>query len=321
MSFFNLQNIQKRYKDQTPVLDDVTLSLGKGELLGLIGESGSGKSTLLRIAAGLETQDKGEVTLGSLTVLSPAQKLVAGYDQIQLVHQQFKLYPHSTVEENIRRPLLLYDRAYAAERANHLLALFGLAELKNRLPRELSGGQQQKVAIARALSLEPDVLLFDEPFSQLDPPQKRRLLEEIQEALRQLEVTGIWVTHDLSDALMLTSSLAVLHHGKIIQRGSAEELFHSPTNRHVAELFSSLNLLPDSPNRYVRPSSIQVLPTGGGLIGHVTQVRFLPEYNLLTVAINETAIVWQVMDPSRNFKADQAVTLKYDQSSVLRLPD
>lgn len=321
MSFFNLQNIRKCYKDGAPVLDDVTLGLSKGELLGLIGESGSGKSTLLRIAAGLETQDQGEVTLGSLKVLSPAQKLVAGYDQIQLVHQQFKLYPHSTVEENIKRPLLLYDRAYAAERANHLLALFGLAELKNRLPRELSGGQQQKVAIARALSLEPDVLLFDEPFSHLDPPQKRMLLEEIQEALRQLGVTGIWVTHDLSDALMLTSSLAVLHHGKIIQRGSAEELFHNPVNRQVAELFSSLNPLPDSPNRYVRPSSIQVLPTAGGIIGYVKQVRFLTEYNLLTVAIAGTDIVWSVPDTSRNIEAHRSVSLQFDQRAVLRLPD
>lgn len=300
-------------------LDGINLELAKGELLGLIGESGSGKSTLLRIAAGLEVQDEGEVSLGSLKILNPAQKLVAGYDQIQLVHQQFKLYPHSTVEENIKRPLLLYDRDFASQRTSHLLSLFGLTDLKNRLPRELSGGQQQKVAIARALSLEPEVLLFDEPFSHLDPLQKRRLLEEIQEALHLLDVTGIWVTHDLSDALMLTSSLAVLHKGKIIQQGEAEALFRRPVNIQVAELFSTLNPHPTEENGYLRPSAIRIAPTGDGLKGLVKQVRFLPEYNLLSVSVEGFGLTWNAMDTLRTYKANQQVCLQFDSCDVLKL--
>lgn len=321
MSFFRLTHISKRFDGDSLALDGVTLELAKGQVVGLIGESGSGKSTLLRIAAGLETQDQGEVFLGDMPILNPSQKLVPGYDQIQLVHQQFKLYPHSTVEENIRRPLLQYDKSYAQERTEHLLEAFNLGKMRRRLPRELSGGQQQKVAIAKALSLEPEVLLFDEPFSQLDPLQKRKLLDEIREVFEQLQVTGIWVTHDLNDALMLTSRVGVLYNGSLVQQGGAEELFNRPKNRYVAELFSPLNPLPGLQGRFLRPTAIVLSQTPGGIKGWVKSCRFLSYYNQLILILEDAGLEWLVFDDSRSFGEGDVVYLRFNAADIMSLPE
>jgi len=320
MSFLRLRNISKRFDGDTLALNGLTLELPKGQLLGLIGESGSGKSTLLRVAAGLETQDTGEVFLGDMAILNPSQKLVAGYDQIQLVHQQFNLYPHSTVEENIRRPLLLYDKSYAQDRTEYLLEAFSLGSMRKRLPRELSGGQQQKVAIAKALSLEPEVLLFDEPFSHLDPLQKRQLLEEVRDVLKELQVTGIWVTHDLNDALMLTSQVGVLHTGTLVQYGAAEELLKQPQSRYVAELFSPLNPLPGSQDLFLRPMAIHFSQASEGIKGRVKSCRFLPFFNQLTVSLEDVALDWTVFDNGRSFREGDQVYLKFSGEDVMSLP-
>ncbi|WP_209330668.1 ABC transporter ATP-binding protein [Lunatimonas salinarum] len=321
MSFFCLRGISKRFDKDTQALSGITLELAKGQLLGLIGESGSGKSTFLRIAAGLETQDRGEVLLDGEPILNPSQKLVAGYDQIQLVHQQFKLYPNSTVEENIRRPLLLYDKSYAQERTEYLLDAFNLESMRRRLPRELSGGQQQKVAIAKALSSEPEVLLFDEPFSHLDSLQKRQLLLEIQAVFRKLHVTGIWVTHDISDALMLTPYIAVLRKGTLIQQGNVEELFNHPKNRYVASLFTPINPLPEGRGRFLRPTAIRVSTDGEGLAGRITSCCFLPYHNQLTVCLTGTGLEWIILDERRIFRQGDLVSLVFPRGEIMTLSE
>ena len=320
MSFLRIQDLGKRYSEaEVFALDGFSLNLDKGQRLAIIGESGSGKSTLLRIIAGLEEQDNGTVTFNGELILNPTQKLVAGYDEIQLIHQQFKLHPFSTAEENIKRPLLLYDKSYAKERTSILLDLFRLTDKKDRLPRELSGGEQQKVAIARALSIEPELLLLDEPFSNLDIRQKRELLEELRDIFDGIDLTVIWVTHDLSDALAVADELCVMRSGKLVQQGSALELFRNPKNHYVASLFSRLNRIPEIEKGYVRPQDVRVDTRGKGIAGKIKTCQFRTLFNLLTVSLDGKNSDWHVLDSERKYKVGESVKLAYNKENVLKL--
>ena len=317
MSYFSLRHISKSYETQT-ALHDFSLDLEKGEMIAIVGESGSGKSTLLRIAAGLMTQSSGEVLLNGQKIENPAEKLVPGYDEIKLIHQDYQLFPNSTVEENILRPLLLFDPAYRKKQLDRLLRQLGLEAYRQRLPRQLSGGQQQKVAIAQALAVEPEVLLLDEPFSHLDAIQKRKLLQELKELLQEMGTTVIFVTHELDDALRLTDSVLILQKGKLVQRGNSQSLCEQPKTRYVARLFSSINSLPGEDHAYLRPADIK-LRTKGGLLGHVVDQRFLVHYNSLFVRLKDSGLLWEVDDPQRRFTAGDRVYLHWDEEKVLRL--
>ncbi|WP_158858436.1 ABC transporter ATP-binding protein [Lunatibacter salilacus] len=322
MTFLTIEGLHKRYQNAPgTALNDFSLSLIKGQRLAIIGESGSGKSTLLRIIAGLEVQDEGTVTLSGNPVLNPSQKLVAGYDDIQLIHQQFKLYPFSTAEENIKRPLIQYDKTYVKERTSFLLDLFGLTDKKDRLPKQLSGGEQQKVAIARALSIEPELLLLDEPFSNLDAIQKRVLLEELHDIFEEIDLTVIWVTHDLSDALAVADELCVMRGGKIVQRGKAAEIFSKPKNRYVASMFSRLNQLGQEKNKYIRPQHVLADTSGTGMVGVVKKCQFRLGYNHLTVLLEEENIYWRIQDSRRVFNLGDRLILTYNEKDVLVLEE
>jgi len=317
MTYYFLRNLTKSYEDHHAV-QDFSLDLGKGEFVAVIGESGSGKSTLLRMAAGLLAQTSGEVYLGDKKIESPEEKLVAGHDEIKLIHQDYQLFATISVEENISRPLLRYDAGYRNKRVNHLLDRLGLEAYRERLPRQLSGGQQQKVAIAQALAVEPEVLLLDEPFSHLDAIQKRKLIFELKDLLKEMGTTVIFVTHDLDDALWMTDSLVVLQKGKITQKGNSKALCEFPKSKYVARLFSSINLIPDLPGCYLRPADIR-LRSRGGLVGHVIDQRFLVHYNSLQVRLRESGQVWEVDDPARKHKLGDRVYLHYDEEKVLVL--
>ncbi|TDQ16652.1 iron(III) transport system ATP-binding protein [Algoriphagus boseongensis] len=317
MSYFSLRQITKTYDSQT-ALQEFTLELEKGEMIAIVGESGSGKSTLLRIAAGLTAQTSGEVWLGDQKILNPSQKLVPGYDEIKLIHQDYQLFPAVTVEENIARPLLQFDVNYREQRIQRLLDQLGLNAYKERLPRQLSGGQQQKVAIAQALAVEPEVLLLDEPFSHLDAIQKRKLILELKELLQEMGTTVIFVTHDLDDALRLTDSVVILQKGKVVQKGNSKDLCEHPKSRYVARLFSSINLIPDRFNSYIRPSDIR-LRTKGEILGHVIDSRFLVHYNSLLVRLKNGGEIWEVDDPVRKYKIGDRVYLHFDEEKVLVL--
>ena len=317
MSYFSLRHISKVYAFQTAI-QDFTLELELGEMVAIVGESGSGKSSLLRIAAGLLEQSSGEVWLKDTQILNPKQKLVAGYDEIKLIHQDYQLFPNISVEENISRPLLQYDPEYRKHRVERLLKQFGLETYKERLPRQLSGGQQQKVAIAQALAVEPEVLLLDEPFSHLDAIQKRKLILELKELLQEMGTTVIFVTHDLDDALRLTDSVVILQKGKIVQKGNSQALCEHPKSRYVARLFSSINLIPDRFNSYIRPSDVR-LRTKGGLLGHVVDSRFLVHYNTLLIRLKNGGEIWEVDDSVRKYQIGDRVHLHFDEEKVLVL--
>jgi len=319
MGFLSIEKLSKTYEGPTTALADFSLNIRQGERWAVVGASGSGKSTLLRLIAGLEAQDEGAVFLKGEKILHSGEKLVPGYDAIQLVKQDKGLYPHSTVGENISRPLLQYDKTYARERLAELLRLFGLEEKKDSLPRQLSGGQQQKVAIARAMSLEPEVLLMDEPFSSLDSHQKRDLLDELNLIFQDLGITLILVTHDIQEALLITDKLCVLAHGRLLRKGEIKDIHQDPGTSYVAEFFGPLNALPD--NRYLRPSQIQVTRGKGKAEGKVLLKRYFPEYDLLTISLPGQSNLWQVASPLRGLGKGDLVNLDWEENHVLRLAE
>lgn len=317
MSYFSVQGVSKFYGSRQ-ALAPISLDLAKGEFLSIVGESGSGKSTLLRIMAGLEVQDGGKVFLEEKEIQSPKHKVVAGYPEIKLIHQDFHLFPNSTVAENIARPLLQFDKAYALERVEILLNLLGLKELRERMPRELSGGQQQKVAIAKALSVEPEVLLLDEPFSSLDTIQKQRLIRELKSGFMGMGTTIIFVTHDLDDALRLTDNLMILQAGNVVQRGNSQVLCQQPQSKYVAQLFSPINQISNTAHTYIRPTDVK-LRSKGGLLAHVEESRFLVHFNSLQIRIKETGELWEVDDPQRKYQIGDRVYLTWDEGKVMVL--
>jgi len=317
MTFLSIRHLSKSY-DSHVALHDFSLELARGEFLSIVGESGSGKSTLLRLISGLMIQSGGEVRLEEKLIENPAQKLVPGYDEIKLIHQDYQLFPNSTVEENISRPLLQYDAKYRAQRVSRLMSQLGLENYKDRLPRQLSGGQQQKVAIAQALAVEPEVLLLDEPFSHLDAIQKRKLIFELKELLQEMGTTVIFVTHDLDDALRLTDSLLILQKGKVVQKGNSKDLCEHPKSRYVARLFSPINLIPDRFNSYIRPAYVR-LRTRGELLGYVVEQRYLVHYNSLLIRLREGGHIWEVDDPLRKYQVGDRVYLQFNEEKVLVL--
>ena len=317
MAHLSIRNISKSYGSSV-ALHPFSLEMERGSILAIVGESGSGKSTLLRIVAGLLDQSTGEVALGHLQILNPAKKLVAGYDEIKLIHQDYQLFPNSTVAENISRPLLNFEPDYRKQRVKKLLAQFGLESYSERFPRQLSGGQQQKVAIAQALAVEPEVLLLDEPFSHLDRIQKHKLIFELKELLHDTGTSVIFVTHELDDALRLTDSILILQKGKVVQKGNSRDLCELPKTRYVARLFSPINLIPDRIDSYVRPADVR-LRTKGEILGHVVDQRFLVHFNSLLVRLKNGGQVWEVDDPFRKYHVGDRVYLHFDEEKVLVL--
>ncbi|WP_057939234.1 ABC transporter ATP-binding protein [Algoriphagus resistens] len=315
MSYFSITNVSKSY-DEQPALYPFSLELEKGAFLAIVGESGSGKSTLLKIMAGLEAQDTGEVFLEGEPILNPNQKIVSGYDEIRLIHQNFHLYPNSNVEENISRQLLHYEKTYSKNRVEYLLQLLGLSAFRERYPRQLSGGQKQKVAIGKAMAVEPDILLLDEPFSSLDTIQTHHLISELKETFRATGTTVVFVTHDLDDALRLTDNLIILQKGRVVQKGSSRQLCEKPKTKYVARLFSPINKLPNARNGYIRPADVK-LRTKGGLLAHVTDSRFLVHFNSLQVQLKESGIIWEIDDPQRKYDVGDRVYVSWDDSKVM----
>jgi ABC-type Fe3+/spermidine/putrescine transport system ATPase subunit len=319
MTFLSIQHISKQYDQDNHALIDFSLQVKKGEVWSIVGESGSGKSTLLRIVAGLESQDRGEVYVNGDKILNPTQKLVPGYEEIQLIHQQHNLYPNSTVAENIARPLLLFDKKYKEERVDLLLDLLNLKPHRNKLPKELSGGQQQKVAIGRALSIEPEILLLDEPFSSLDNIQKSALISELKLTFKELKVTVLLVTHDIDDAMTMTDKLCIIKNGEIAQKGKARQIHEKPKSYYVAKLFTELNPIPGQEGCYIRPLDLVLDGEGFGASGMVKEAQYLVSHNLLSVSVDGVAQQWKVEDKARRYRKGDRVHLSWDQKKVLCL--
>ncbi|PIQ48554.1 MAG: spermidine/putrescine ABC transporter ATP-binding protein [Cytophagales bacterium CG12_big_fil_rev_8_21_14_0_65_40_12] len=241
--FLELKNIAKTYvNNEKPAVHGLAFSMNEGEIISFVGASGSGKSTLLKLVGGLIAQDKGTITFKGKALTKPEDKLIAGEEGIKMLFQDLKLMPNHSVAENIKYPLLKYNSAYQIERTNELLALCGLMEYKDRFPKQLSGGQQQRLALAKTLAEDPELLLMDEPFSNLDPIVKKRLVKEVVQIVKSEGLSLILVTHDTEDALMISDRIGFIDQGKLLQLGTPEEIYNHPQKVIVAEFFGNINL-------------------------------------------------------------------------------
>lgn len=233
-----LKGVAKRYGPVTAV-KPLDLVIPAGALVTLLGPSGCGKTTLLRMIAGLERVSEGRLSIGGKDVTD----LSAGERNVSMVFQSYALFPHMNVRANVAYGLISegVGKAAAHEKAEATLAIVGLGGFGDRLPSELSGGQQQRVAVARALVLEPDVLLFDEPLSNLDARLRRSMREEIRMLQQRLGVTVVYVTHDQSEALAVSDLIVVMRNAAIAQAGTPRELYEAPDNVFVATFMGEAN--------------------------------------------------------------------------------
>ena len=238
-----LDNVTKTF-GQEDAVSDFSLTVRDGEILTLLGPSGCGKTTMLRMVAGLEQPSSGEIRIASDIVADSTQFLPAEKRDIGLVFQDFALFPHLTVAENVGFGLNDWENERAAARVDELLELVGLSDHRDKRPDALSGGQQQRVALARSLAPEPAVLLLDEPFSNLDVRLRVEMREEVRRILKATGVTAISVTHDQEEALSISDRVAIMNDGQLEQVGQPESVFENPESRFVASFLGRASFLP-----------------------------------------------------------------------------
>ena len=238
-----LDAVSKSFGRRT-VVDGVSLETRPGEILSLVGASGCGKSTLLRLIAGLERPSAGTIAIAGRGVAGPGVFVEPERRGVGFIFQDYALFPHLTVAENVRYGLRGTPRAGASARAEEMLERVGLSGFGERHPHMLSGGEQQRVALARALAPRPSLLLLDEPFSNLDRRLGDRVRARTLALLRELGAAAILVTHDPEEAMASGDRVALMRDGKLLQIGSAEELYNRPASRDAADFFAAASALP-----------------------------------------------------------------------------
>lgn len=229
-----IDNINVHFSGQAAV-KDASFSLTKGRIGCLLGPSGCGKTTLLRVIAGFQEPNSGTVKLDGKTISSVERILAPEKRRIGMVFQDFALFPHLSVTDNIAFGLRHHSKSTRHNRVTELLELIGLQDTAKRYPHQLSGGQQQRIALARALAPEPEILLLDEPFSSLDTELREQLARDVRNILKQLNTSAILVTHDQMEAFAMADEIGVMQSGRIRQWDTAYNIYHQPADRFVAD--------------------------------------------------------------------------------------
>jgi putative spermidine/putrescine transport system ATP-binding protein len=237
MSYVTIDQVTKGYENQV-VLNNISITLKKGEFATLLGQSGCGKSTLLRSIAGLEGVDVGRILIDGkdITNLSPRQR------EVGMVFQSYALFPNMSVFDNIAYGLKMKKVKNIKSRVKKMIEMVDLIGKEESYPHQLSGGQQQRVALARALVMEPKVLLLDEPLSALDAKIRKSLQKELKRIQKELEITTIFVTHDQEEAMTMSDRIFVMNKGNVVQSGSPSEIYTSPVNTFVAKFIGNYNV-------------------------------------------------------------------------------
>jgi sulfate transport system ATP-binding protein len=307
-----VRNVGKRFGEFV-ALEEVSITVGDGSLMALLGPSGSGKSTLLRVIAGLETPDAGEVLIGGKEVThAPARTRGVGF-----VFQHYAPFKHMTVHDNVAFGLSVRRRPKdeISARVQELLELVRLDGLKSRYPSQLSGGQLQRMALARALAVQPQVLLLDEPFGALDAQVRGELREWLRRLHDEIHVTTVFVTHDQEEAMEVAEQIVVMNAGRVEQAGSPRHLYESPRNEFVMSFIGPVNRVGDA---FLRPHDIQILsePDGTGTEALVERVVHLGFEVRVELKLNDGREIWAQVTRQ---EADQ-LELREGQILSVRLP-
>jgi len=254
--FLNIENLIKFYSKDDPLIKDLNFSVNKGEFVSFIGESGSGKTTFLKCLAGLEKINSGKITLNNRVLDDKTTFVKPNHRKIGFIFQDYPLFPHLSVLENLKINL---DEEYE-KNIKYYVELTGLDNLLNRYPHELSGGEQQRVCITRALIREPDLLLMDEPFSNLDVSIKSKIQSEVYKILKSTNTTTILVTHDIKDTFDISDRILVFKAGIVQQYDKPEEMYCNPVNCYCAKILGDLNRIHiDGKELYIRPEKIKIV--------------------------------------------------------------
>jgi iron(III) transport system ATP-binding protein len=290
-------------------LEGFDLDVGRGTVLGLLGPSGSGKTTALRVVAGFERPDRGEIDVGGVPVVAAGVWVPPERRRVGMVFQDYALFPHLTVAENIAFGV---DGDDTTRRVDSVLEMVGLAGMGGRMPHELSGGEQQRVALARALAPRPDLILLDEPFSNLDTPVRDRVRREVRTILVEARTTAVFVTHDQEEALAMSDAVAVMRDGQVLQVAPPHELYRRPSDCWVARFLGDAEFVAGTAANGVVETALGRFPDGSGAAGSV-EVMIRPESVRLSLDARGPALV-----VDREFYGhDQLVTLHLDTGSRL----
>ncbi len=332
-SVLELRHVSCAYETGRPAVQEISFAAREGEILCLLGPSGCGKTTILRAIAGFEPVRSGQLFLSGQLVSSPDVMIPTENRHVGMVFQEYALFPHLRVQDNIAFGLHHLARSERTPRVQEMLRLTGLEGFERRYPHELSGGQQQRVALARALVQNPVVLLLDEPFSNLDPDMAGRMRQELHDLLRRTKTTTVLVTHDHDEAFAMADRIAVLNQGRLEQLDTPEIMYHMPATPFVADFVGQADFIPGTVSQgmvhtelgefpdtiecadginvvvMIRPDDIHLVPTEGAS-ARVLSRQFHGSENLYTVSLPSGQIVHSSQGSTSVYQEGTAVELR-----------
>lgn len=316
MPNLEILNLNKNYKD-VAACHNINLNIDLGEIVCLIGESGCGKSTLLKLISGFEYADSGDIILNERKIVGDKTFVKPEDRNISILFQEHSLFPHLTIKENLE--LALKGNINDKSKYQELLSISNINELESRYPHQISGGQQQRVALMRTLLLKPDLILLDEPFSNLDENTKNNLRTYFRKVLKDSKLTTILVTHDTQDAAILADRILVMKEGKIISDNNYNILYTKPNNEYISKLFKNINVLKPDPFGIKHNSLIGIFPYSiklneGNLKANV--VLSTPHYDKHHITLElEDQLFFTITD--ENIPLETEVNFSVDIDSVI----